>query len=161
MATTIVACALRYDRAIIAHVGDSRCYLIRQGHAVTLTRDHTVSSEQLRLGLISAREAAAAGTSHLLSRSLGGDMFVTVETSERQVYAEDVLLLSSDGLHNSLSLADIEQIAGNGSELGTAAHRLVSLAKERDGTDNISVQLIRVRGVERVGMYRGRHYKLQ
>jgi len=161
MATTIVACALRYDRAIIAHVGDSRCYLIRQGRAVTLTRDHTVSGEQLRLGLISAREAAAAETSHLLSRSLGSDMFVTVETSERQVYAEDVLLLSSDGLHNSLSLADIEQIVGNGSELGTAAHRLVSLAKERDGTDNISVQLIRVRGVERVGMYRGRHYKLQ
>ena len=50
MATTIVACALRYDRAVIAHVGDSRCYLIRHGHATLLTRDHTVANEQVRLG---------------------------------------------------------------------------------------------------------------
>ena len=54
MATTLVACALRYDRAVIAHVGDSRCYLIRRGRATLLTRDHTVANEHVRLGLISA-----------------------------------------------------------------------------------------------------------
>ena len=51
MATTMVACALRFDRAVVAHVGDSRCYLIRNGHASVLTRDHTVANEQLRLGV--------------------------------------------------------------------------------------------------------------
>ena len=60
MATTLVACALRYDRAVVAHVGDSRCYLIRRGHATPLTRDHTVANEQVRLGMLSASEAAEA-----------------------------------------------------------------------------------------------------
>ncbi|MGA8029568.1 MAG: protein phosphatase 2C domain-containing protein [Bryobacteraceae bacterium] len=161
IATTMVACALRYDRALLAHVGDSRCYLVRQGYAAALTRDHTVPSEQLRMGLISSREAAAARTSSLLSRSLGNDIFVSVETSEHQVFAGDQLLLSSDGLHNSVSLDDIVRITGGSRDLSMAAHDLVELAKQRDGSDNISIQLIRILGVERVGMYRGRHYKLQ
>ena len=71
MATTLVACALRFDRANIAHVGDSRCYLIRRGQATLLTRDHTVANEHVRLGLLSANEVADAPTRHLLSRSLG------------------------------------------------------------------------------------------
>ena len=78
MATTMVACALRYDRAIVAHAGDSRCYLIRQGYAASVTRDHTVSSEQLRMGLVTAGEARASRTSHVLSRCLGGHMFLNV-----------------------------------------------------------------------------------
>ena len=57
MATTMVACALRFDRVTVAHVGDSRCYLIRNGKAAQITRDHTVASEQVRLGLVSAQEA--------------------------------------------------------------------------------------------------------
>ena len=161
MATTVVACALRYDRAVIAHVGDSRCYLIRQGYAASLTRDHTFSNEQVRLGLITTREAAKAHTANVLSRALGTDMFVSVETSEQQVLADDVLVLCSDGLHHSINADDLARVAGRGAPLEEAAHALVSLAKERDGKDNITVQLIKVRGVERVGMYRGRHYKLQ
>ena len=61
MATTMVACALRYDRVAVAHAGDSRCYLIRDGFATLLTRDHTVANEQLELGILSAKESA---TSH-------------------------------------------------------------------------------------------------
>ena len=55
-ATTIVACALRYDRVAVAHVGDSRCYLIRNGKAAQITRDHTIASEQVRMGLVTAQE---------------------------------------------------------------------------------------------------------
>ena len=99
MATTIVACAFRYDRVVVAHVGDSRCYLIRHGLASQLTRDHTVVAEQVRLGILSPKEAAEAQTRHLLSRSLGNDLFVNVELSDHQVHAGDVLLLCSDGLH--------------------------------------------------------------
>src|SRR5207249_6006916 len=79
MCTTIVAAALRYDRAVVAHVGDSRCYLIRQGHASALTRDHTVAAEQFRLGLISAKEAAESSKRCVLSRSLGSDLFVNID----------------------------------------------------------------------------------
>ncbi len=160
MATTIVACALRYDRAIVSHVGDSRCYLIRGHYAVSLTRDHTVSNEQQRLGILSAREAAGSETSHLLSRALGNEMFISVETSEHQIFSGDVLLLCSDGLHRSVCADDMVELAGRDSDTEAAAQNLVALAKQRDGSDNISVQVVRVRGVERVGMYRGRHYKI-
>ena len=161
MATTVVACALRYDRAAIAHVGDSRCYLVRRGHASLLTRDHTVVNDQVRLGILNAKEAAASERRHLLSRSLGTDMFVGVETSDHQVFPGDLLVLCSDGLHGALANEEISSVAGRASDLATAAERLVALANERDGSDNISVQLIRVRAVERVGMYRGRPYKLR
>jgi PPM family protein phosphatase len=160
MATTVVACALRYDRAVVSHVGDSRCYLVRQGYAVPLTRDHTISNEQLRMGLVSSREARASETSHVLSRALGNDMFISVETSEHQLFADDVLLLCSDGLHHSVSGTDLVRHTHH-SNLQQALQDLVTLAKQRDGSDNISVQIIRVRSVERVGMYRGRHYRLQ
>jgi protein phosphatase len=161
MATTMVACGLRYDHAIVSHAGDSRCYLIRQGYAAAVTRDHTFTNEQLRMGAVTAGEASRSSVSHVLSRSLGNNMFLSVDTSENQISAGDVLLLCSDGLHNSVNAEDIGKITGHGAPLPQAAQELIDLAKQRDGSDNISVQLIRVRSVERVGMYRGRHYKLQ
>ena len=159
MATTIVACALRYDRATVAHVGDSRCYIIRKGAAMQVTRDHTVANEQIRLGVLSRSDASAAETRHLLSRSLGSELFVNVEVTEHQVMADDVLLLCSDGLHGSVPASEMAVVA-SGSDLRKAAQRLVDIANQRDGSDNISLQLIRVRSVERVGMYRGRPYRL-
>src|ERR1700722_15730490 len=89
MATTIVACALRYDRATVAHVGDSRCYLIRRNEAALLTSDHTLVNEQVRLGILSADEARESESRHLLSRSLGGALFVNVDIGEHQVLADD------------------------------------------------------------------------
>ena len=161
MATTLVVCALRYDRAVIAHVGDSRCYLIRRNAARPLTRDHTVASEQARLGLLSSDEVAEAETRHILSRSLGTELSVSVEVSDHQVFQGDVLLLCSDGLHGVVSSEDIARVVGETPDLDLAAQRLVTLANERDGSDNVTAQLIRVHNVERVGMYRGRPYKLR
>lgn len=161
MATTVVACALRYDRAAIAHVGDSRCYLLRKGQASLLTRDHTVAQEHVKLGLLSASEAGNAATRHVLSRSLGSELIVATEISEHQVFIDDVLLLCSDGLHGSVTGSEMAAVAGRASDLNAAAQRLVDIANQRDGSDNITVQLIRVRSVERVGMYRGRPYLLR
>ena len=155
MATTIVACALRFDRAVVAHVGDSRCYLIRRDRAKLLTRDHTVAGEQQRLGL------ASTANRHLLSRSLGNDLFVAVDTSENLLLTGDVLLLCSDGLHGPVTASEMAQVVGRRTDLQAAAQELVDLANRRGGNDNISLQLIRVRGVERMGMYRGRLYKLR
>jgi serine/threonine protein phosphatase PrpC len=161
MATTLVSCAIRFDRALIAHVGDSRCYLIRRGHAKQLTRDHTVVNDQVRLGILNAREAAEHQNKHLLSRSIGADLFVNVDTTDTQVLPGDALLLCSDGFHGALPEAQIGNIINNMSEAGKAAAKLVQLANELDGSDNISVQLICIRNVERMGMYRGRPYKLR
>src|ERR1035441_7455380 len=160
MATTMVACALRFDRAVLAHAGDSRCYLIRRGHASVLTRDHTVANEQLRLGILSTREAAAVDTRHLLTRSLGTTLFVNVDTGDCQVFPGDVLVLCSDGLHGAVDASDLARILTRNCDLQLAVRDLVALANAKDGSDNISVQAIRVRSVERVGMYRGRPYKL-
>jgi protein phosphatase len=160
MATTLVVCALRFDRAVVAHVGDSRCYLLRGDNATLLTRDHTVVNEQVRLGLLTAKEAAESTTRNVLTRSLGIDLIANVEINETQVLAGDVLLLCSDGLHGSVEGADMAATVRRSSDLEWAASSLVALANERDGGDNISIQLIRVKSVERVGMYRGRPYKL-
>jgi len=161
MATTIVAAALRADRATIAHVGDSRCYLIRDGRARQITRDHSIAAEQVRLGVLSAKEAADSPNRHLLSRSVGNDMVVNVEIDEVQAMKGDVLLQCSDGLHASVPPDDMVTVLGRAGSLSIAVERLVELANQRDGQDNVSVQLIRIHDVERTGMYRGRPYNLR
>lgn len=161
MSSTVVVCALRFDRATIAHVGDSRCYLIRNQKARVITHDHTVANEQFRLGLLSRNEANSANTRHILSRSLGSGLFVKVEVNEVQLLPGDVLLLCSDGLHGAVTDQEIASTIGRNHDLETTARELVNSANQQDGGDNVSVQLIRVRSVERMGMYRGRPYKLR
>src|ERR1022692_3172801 len=160
MATTLVACALRFDRVVVSHVGDSRCYSIRHGRATALTRDHTLVGERARLGLISAKGAAEAQNRHVLTRSLGNAMFVGVETSDHLLLPGDVLLLCSDGLHGAVPAGEMAAIVTRNTNLDSAARELIAAANEQGGADNVSVQLIRIRSVERVGMYRGRPYKL-
>jgi protein phosphatase len=87
-------------------------------------------------------------------------LVANVETTERQVIPGDSLLLCSDGLHGSVTPADIGDIVSRKVPLEAAVRELVELANQRDGSDNVSVQLIHVAQVERVGMYRGRPYKL-
>jgi protein phosphatase len=161
MSSTVVVCALRFDRATIAHVGDSRCYLIRDRKPRLITHDHTVANEQLRLGLLSKREANSVPTRHVLSRSLGSGLFVKVEINEVQLQPDDVLVLCSDGLHGAVADAEIAATASRKQDLEVTARELVTSANQLDGGDNVSVQLIRIRGVERMGMYRGRPYKLR
>jgi len=161
MCTTIVACLVRYDRVAVAHVGDSRCYLIRRGQAERLTQDHSLVAEQVRMGILSEEEAASSDRRHVLSRSLGANMFVNVELNEHQVLPGDVLLLSSDGLHGSVTPPEIASLVGQNNSLDDAAQKLVALALQKDGGDNTTVQLIRIKSVERMGMYRGRPYKLR
>jgi protein phosphatase len=93
---------------------------------------------------------------------LGNDLSVKVETNEVEVQAGDVLMLCSDGMHGPVSPEEIAAVIRDpGTDLSVAAHKLVEMAKLADGSDNISIQLIRIRGVERVGMYRGRPYRVR
>jgi len=160
MATTIVTCALRYDRVTVAHVGDSRCYVIRRGQAMQVTRDHTLANEQSRLGVLPSSELERAEMRHVLSRSLGSELIVKPDLAEEQLSVGDVVLLCSDGLHASVKGAELALILTPEAELNAAAQQLVDLANERDGGDNISALVIRIKNVERVGMYRGRPYRL-
>src|SRR6185503_4734451 len=100
MATTVVACALRHDQAVVSHVGDSRCYLVRNGHAKQITRDHTWVNEQRKIGLINEAEIANSESRHVLIRSLGPEMFVSPETTALTIQPGDMLVLCSDGVHD-------------------------------------------------------------
>jgi serine/threonine protein phosphatase PrpC len=160
MATTLVACALRYDQAIVSHVGDSRCYLIRDGRIRQLTQDHTLVNEQRKIGLISAGEIATSDARHVLIRSLGPDLFVSPDTSAVTLQAGDILVLCTDGLHDELREAEMAAIVSQKKPAEELARDLVARAVEIDGNDNTTAQVIRVRAVEQVGMYRGRPYRL-
>lgn len=156
MSTTVVVCALRHDRAYVAHAGDSRCYLVRGRTIKSLTRDHTVANEQIRLGI-----AGGGDNRHILSRSLGNELFVNPEVTDVAVQADDRLLLCSDGLHGAVPDPEIAHIVAAATDLSSAARKLIDRANELHGGDNVTVQLIRVRSVERMGVYRGRPYKLK
>jgi protein phosphatase len=160
MATTLVACALRYDQAIVSHVGDSRCYLVRNGKAKQVTQDHTWVNEQRKMGLISASEIADSDSRHVLIRSVGPEMFVAPDTTALTLQAGDVLVLCTDGLHDEMSENVLAGIVSQNKKIDEIARELVARAVEIDGGDNTTAQVIRVRSVEQVAMYRGRTYRL-
>jgi serine/threonine protein phosphatase PrpC len=160
IATTLVACALRYDQAIVSHVGDSRCYLVRNGQAKQVTEDHTWVNEQRKLGIISVREAAESNSRHALIRSLGPEMFVSPDTAALTLQPGDVLVLCTDGLHDEMKSQILAEIVSQQKSIDEIARELVARAVEIDGSDNTTAQVIRVRSVEQVGMYRGQTYRL-
>ncbi len=160
MATTLVACALRHDQAVVSHVGDSRCYLVRGGRARQVTQDHTWVNEQRKMGILSAADAAESESRHVLIRSLGPEMFVSPDTNALTVMPGDVLVLCTDGLHDEMREETIVEIVSQSKPVEEIASELVARAVEIDGNDNTTAQVIRVRAVEQVGMYRGRPYRL-
>ena len=160
MGTTIVACAMRHDKAIVSHVGDSRCYLVRNGRAKQITQDHTLVNEQRKLGIITAAEMATSESRHVITRSLGREMFVSADTTAVTLLPGDILVLCSDGLHDELPESEMVRIVTQQSSIDDIARELVRRAVEVDGGDNTTAQVIRVKGVEQVAMYRGRPYRL-
>jgi protein phosphatase len=160
MASTLVLCALRFDSAVVSHVGDSRCYLFRSGKLASLTHDHTMADEQVRLGILSKADAAAGVNRHILTRCLGGEMFVAADTITVNIIPGDVLMLCSDGLHGYVPDPAMEWMLNSVPDLHETAETLIAAANAAGGHDNVSVQLIRVRSVERMGLYRGRPYRL-
>ena len=158
MATTIVTCALRHDQAFIAHVGDSRCYHLRDGRATPVTQEHTWVNEQRKLGLISSADVENAETRHLLTRSLGPDLFVTADSNTVSLRPGDRLVLCSDGLYGGLQNADIARIASQSKNLDDVARDLVCSSVDADGSDNTTAVIIGIRSIEAMAMYRGRLY---
>ncbi len=160
MATTLVACAMRHDQATISHVGDSRCYLVRNGQAKQVTQDHTWVNEQRKMGLISTSEISQSEQRHVLIRSLGPEMFVSPDTTTLTLQAGDTLVLCTDGVHDEMNEKVLAQIVSQQKDIEEVARELVTHAVEIDGGDNTTAQVIRVKSVEQVGMYRGRPYRL-
>ena len=158
MATTVVSCALRHDQAIISHVGDSRCYHVRGGKAVAVTRDHTLVrdhaliKEQHSLGIIPEAEATRSEIHHILSRSLGPEGFISADTTTLTLMQGDILVLCSDGLYGGMYEENIAQICSQEKDIQEIAEELVCHAIQVDGSDNATAQVISIRSVEPLTM---------
>jgi serine/threonine protein phosphatase PrpC len=140
MSTTISALLLVGDRGFVAQVGDSRVYRVRHGGALQLTEDHTLLNYKLKQGLIDEVEARTMKGKNVITRAVGHKDYVEVDTREIEVAAGDLYVLCSDGLHGYLEAGELERLVDE-TEPEQAAERLVALANERGGRDNITVLL--------------------
>lgn len=143
MGATVVAVQFTDERMTIAHVGDSRAYRLRNGELELLTQDHSFVAEQVRHGLITAEEASQSKLQNVLLRALGIEPDVEVEVSEELLMEGDTVLLCSDGLTHELSDEQIAAALCDADEAQEAASRLVELANQAGGGDNITVIVLR------------------
>ncbi|EPH98485.1 MULTISPECIES: Stp1/IreP family PP2C-type Ser/Thr phosphatase [unclassified Enterococcus] len=142
MGTTIVAAALLEEQFTIAHVGDSRAYLIRGGQLKQLTEDHSLVNELVKSGEITEEMAVNHPRKNILTRSVGMPGTVEVDVATHLWQPGDQLLLCSDGLTNMVSEPDIAAIASSSLLLSEKIERLIDQANEAGGADNITVLLI-------------------
>ena len=149
MGTTVVALGFIENKTIVAHVGDSRIYRLRDGELVQLTHDHTLVQELIDSGAVSEAQAEDHPTAHMLTRSLGPIETVepTVRTLDGATRSGDRFLLCSDGLHGLVSNTEIQEYLIT-FEPELAAQALIDLALERGGGDNITVEVIETVDVE-------------
>jgi protein phosphatase len=143
MGTTLTAAAIvrtsKGQRLVLSNVGDSRAYLLRDGELVQLTEDHSLVEEMVRNGELSPAEAAVHPHRHILTRALGIDRSVSVDSWDFEPSPGTRLLLCSDGLTNECSDAEIAAVLSSSPDPGQAARKLVALALEHGGSDNVTV----------------------
>ncbi len=145
MGTTLVVCLFYDNRVLVAHLGDSRLYLLRDGRFSQVTRDHSLLQEQIDSGLISLEQAKHAQHKNLVTKALGIDPSVEPEIHEYPTRPGDIYLLCSDGLCDMVDDEDISMtLQALGGNLKLAAQQLVQMANDNGGRDNVSVILVRV-----------------
>jgi len=147
MATTLIAAVFRNDKVAIAHVGDSRAYLVRAGKIKRLTTDHSYTSLQVKLGLLLERKAMTSPHRSTLTRSIGYEPFCHYDLTSEPLQKGDMILQCSDGLYGFIL---DEEILENVVKYhpGEACKRLIGLAERRQVSDNVSVQIVQVWDVD-------------
>ena len=153
MGTTVVAALLNEEVLAIAHVGDSRLYLVRNGIIQALTTDHSWVAEQILKGLMTEEEAECSPRRNIVTRALGVESSVDVELTEVPVKSGDMLLLCSDGLTRGVRPDDILQILKGSEDLPTLSDRLIAMANEAGGNDNTTVVLVALRDELQAGLW--------
>jgi len=142
MGTTVVTAVVVDDACYIGHVGDSRAYLIRDGKISQLTRDHTFVNEQVEKGFMSRAEAEKHPARNILTRAVGSTEDLHVDLSETPLQPGDRILLCSDGLSSMVEDTAILGAVEQSPDLDEACARLVALANESGGWDNVTAVLI-------------------
>lgn len=138
MGTTFSALAMEGKNAFIAHVGDSRIYLVRRGTLMQLTLDHTLVEEMVLQGLITVREARVHPKRNIITRALGTESRVEIDMIQLEMRPGDVFFLCSDGLSNHVPEREILKAALSKAEWQEKLRTLVGIALENGGQDNIT-----------------------
>ena len=146
MGTTLVVAVFRGNRLLVGHVGDSRAYRLRAGRLQQITRDHSLLQEQIDAGLITPEQAAFSANKNLVTRAVGVEDTVLLETHQHDVAPGDVYLLCSDGLSDMLDDSTIAQIMLSHESLDACCKSMIEAANDAGGKDNISVILARAAG---------------
>ncbi len=144
MGATLTAAWIDGSRLSLAHVGDSRAYLLRAGNLLQLTTDHSLVAEQVRRGILTSAEAERSEMQSVLLRALGAHADIESETQEHQLFPRDMLLLCSDGLTRMVTDPEIAGTLQVETEPQKAAQKLVELANDAGGADNVTVIVIRL-----------------
>jgi PPM family protein phosphatase len=146
MGTTLVLGVFREGRVLLGHIGDSRAYRWRAGRVTQLTRDHSLLQEQIDAGLITPEQAAISINKNLVTRAVGVEDMVLLETHLHEVLPDDRYLMCSDGLSDMLGDEQIADVLRQHDSLDGAGTALVAAANEAGGKDNIAVVLVAARG---------------
>ncbi len=142
MGTTLVAAVVDGERAVIANVGDSRCYLIRDGSIHQVTKDHSVVEDMVDRGEIERADAWKHPRRNYITRALGAEEQVDCDLFFRDLEPGDVLLLCTDGLSGVVNPQELLFEIVYGGELETAAERMVNIALERGAPDNVTALIL-------------------
>jgi len=143
MGSTITACIILEDKAIIGNVGDSRAYLLRNGEIARITKDHSLVQSLVDNHEIGPEEAFEHPQRNIITRAIGIDERVEVDIFNLHLNAGDMIMLCSDGLHDMLRDKEIRDCLVDSDSLDEAAKILVDKANEKGGEDNITVVLAR------------------
>ena len=146
MGTTLVVALFRDNRLLVGHVGDSRTYRMRGNRLQQITRDHSLLQEQIDAGVITPEQAAFSANKNLVTRAVGVEDTVVLETHLHEVQPADLYLMCSDGLSDMLSDASIAQTLQMHDSLPAMGRSLVDAANEAGGKDNIALVLVRASG---------------
>lgn len=144
MGTTVVGLTAAQEAVSVAHVGDSRAYRFRAGDLELITEDHTWVNEQVKAGYLSPEQARNHPLKSVVTRAVGGDHQVEVDRREVPVDDGDLFLICSDGLTTMLNDGEIHDLLSAEGSLEDHCQRLVDLANEKGGVDNITVILVEV-----------------
>jgi serine/threonine protein phosphatase PrpC len=144
MATTLTMVTVRWPKAYVVHVGDSRCYRLRNGHLDLMTKDQTMAQVLMDSGALDPDTAEHSGLKHVLWSALGGRE-ASPETLTADIEWDDIMLICSDGLTKHVSDDEIRDYLLQTTSSETMARTLLNVALERGGTDNITVVLSRLK----------------
>lgn len=147
MGTTLVAARFFDGKFTIAHVGDSRIYLLREGALVQLTEDHSLVMEQVRRGVLTMEEAKKSAAQHIITRALGTEESTPPDLAEFPAQVGDILLLTTDGVLRHLEDEQIHDVLANTQSLQGACDKLIDSALDAGGEDNATCIMIRVKQV--------------